>query len=204
MTIDVWSLVLQVATLLAVVVAAWQLLFHSRQMHREFEAMYIARYWELMDRRSTRWVISGRQTREDCVVAKSYLQLCEDEIDCRRIGRVTDNTWAFWREAIISQTAGQPYRAVLQSSDAGDYPRLRELISVGSEYEPLRSMSSCVESRGLLFWLLVGQVDPDSGGGGRCSGACVESFRVLVEVALQGSIASRPRLAPGAVVDLGG
>lgn len=137
MNFDVWSLVLQLATLVAVVVAAWQLLFHSRQMHREFEALYIARYWELMDRRSIRWVVSGRQTTRDGVIAKGYLQLCEDEIDCRRIGRVTDNTWAFWRDAILSQTAEQPYRAVLQSSPVSDYPRLRELIAVGEEYEPL-------------------------------------------------------------------
>jgi hypothetical protein len=38
LTVDVWSLVLQVATLLAVVVAAWQLLFHGRQNERVLRA----------------------------------------------------------------------------------------------------------------------------------------------------------------------
>lgn len=65
-----------------------------------------------------------------------------------------------------------------------------------------RSMSSCVESCGLLLWLLFGQVDPDCCRGGRCSRARVESLGVLVEVVLQGVIAARPRLFPGAVVDL--
>jgi hypothetical protein len=137
MNFDVWSLVLQVATLIAVVVAAWQLLFHSRQMHREFEALYIARYWELMDRRSIRWVVAGRHSRPDIVVAKGYLQLCEDEIDCRRIGRVTDSTWDFWRTAIISQASDPCYRVVLGSTPVGDYPLLRELIRVGPTYDPL-------------------------------------------------------------------
>lgn len=137
MNVDVWSLILQIATLIAVVVAAWQLLFHSRQMHREFEALYIARYWELMDRRSIRWVVADRQSRLDVVVVKGYLQLCEDEIDCRRIGRVTDGTWDFWRAAIISQATDPHYGAVLTSAPASDYPLLRELIHIGPAYDPL-------------------------------------------------------------------
>lgn len=132
-----WSLILQVATLIAVVVAAWQLLFHSRQMHREFEALYIARYWELMDRRSIRWVVADQPSRSDLVVARGYLQLCEDEIDCRRIGRVTDGTWAFWRTAIITQVADPHYWRVLASTPTSDYPLLRELMRVGLTYNPL-------------------------------------------------------------------
>ncbi|GAA1941716.1 hypothetical protein GCM10009775_36860 [Microbacterium aoyamense] len=137
MGIDIWSLILQVATLVAVIVAAWQLLFHSRQMHREFESLYIARYWELMDRRSFRWVSSGGPRRADIVVIKGYLQLCEDEIDCRRIGRVTDSTWKFWRAAILSQAGGDHYRHVLDVSPKDDYPLVRELLHSGSSYDPL-------------------------------------------------------------------
>lgn len=137
MTFDVWSLALQIATLLAVIVAAWQLLFHSRQMHREFEALYVARYWEIMDRRSDSWVLSGRTKRSDSVVARSYLQLCEDEIDCRRIGRVTDNTWVFWRDAILSQTSAAEYKRALADSGADEYPLLQKLRGLGPGYDPL-------------------------------------------------------------------
>jgi hypothetical protein len=137
LTFDVWSLVLQVATLIAVIVAAWQLLFHSRQMHREFEAMYIARYWQLMDRHSTRWILRHRPQRADLIVAKDYLQLCEDEIDCRRIGRVTDSTWGFWRDAILSQVGEPAYRYALDAAAPDEYPLTRELVLRGADYEPL-------------------------------------------------------------------
>lgn len=137
MNVDLWGLVLQVATLIAVIVAAWQLLFHSRQMHREFESLYIARYWELMDRRSRGWVSRGHIDRDDLVVVKGYLQLCEDEIDCRRIGRITDSTWHFWREAILTQAAEGHYLRVLRAAPESDYPLLRQLVLRGPIYEPL-------------------------------------------------------------------
>ncbi|WP_425843683.1 hypothetical protein [Agrococcus sp. TSP3-2-1] len=44
MTLDDWAFVLQCVTLVAVLLAAWQVLFHSRQMHRDFEAVYVQRY----------------------------------------------------------------------------------------------------------------------------------------------------------------
>lgn len=137
MGIDIWSLVLQIATLVAVGVAAWQLLFHSRQMHREFESLYIARYWELMDRRSKRWVLKGQPTSMDTTVMRSYLQLCEDEIDCRRIGRITDNTWDFWRDAIRSQAGTGHYQRVLEEAPMSEYPLLRKLLRLGASYDPL-------------------------------------------------------------------
>lgn len=59
-------------------------------------------------------------------------------------------------------------------------------------------------SRGLFLCSLVGQVDPDRGRGSRCSRALVEAFRVVIEIALEGSITLRPRLLPGAVVDFRG
>lgn len=134
---DIWSLILQVATLSAVVVAAWQLLFHSRQMHRDFEALYVARYWTLMDQRSRGYVLSGRLNRADRIVVLSYLQLCEDEIDCRRIGRVTDSTWKFWRSSIVAQASETASLDVLRSLPEGRFPQLRALLRDPVDHDPL-------------------------------------------------------------------
>ena len=134
---DAWSLVLQIATLVAVVVAAWQLLFHSRQMHRDFEALYVARYWTLMDQRSADFALGGTPTKSDQIVILNYLQLCEDEIDCRRIARVTDSTWKFWRSAIISQANETPYAAALRELPKDRFPQLRALLHTAHDYDPL-------------------------------------------------------------------
>ena len=134
---DAWSLILQVATLVAVIVAAWQLLFLSRQMHRDFEALYVQRYWTLMDQRTRGFVLAGAPRRADRIVILSYLQLCEDEIDCRRIGRVTDSTWNFWRSAILAQVSEAPYADVLDSLPIDRFPQLRGLLSDTAIHDPL-------------------------------------------------------------------
>jgi hypothetical protein len=90
-----FSLAVDAITALAIVFAAWQLLSHSRQMHRELEGLYVQRYWELMDQRSESFIVEGDPRPRDRRVIHAYLQLCEDEIDLRRLGRLTDNTWKF-------------------------------------------------------------------------------------------------------------
>jgi hypothetical protein len=135
--VDAWSLVLQIATLIAVAVAAWQLMFQSRQMHRDFETLYVARYWALMDRRSLPFVLTGAPRKSDRGVIDQYLQLCEDEIDCRRIGRVTDSTWRFWRAAIVDQVSERSYRRFLDSLPDDRFPRLRTLLREPAGYDPL-------------------------------------------------------------------
>ena len=85
-------------------------------MHRDLEMLYVQRYWALMDARSVHWVLDRNPTPEDRVVVRGYLQLCEDEIDLRRLGRVTDNTRGFWDESMLSQLHDPPYLAALNES----------------------------------------------------------------------------------------
>ncbi|MBX3195844.1 MAG: hypothetical protein KF727_12200 [Microbacteriaceae bacterium] len=123
------GVVVQVLTALAIIFAAWQLLFHSRAMHREFELLYVQRYWELMDRRTAKFAIGDGTHHSDRLVIRAYFQLCEDEADLRRIGRVTDNTWTFWRGAMVSQASTAAYRHELDRLDASAYPQLRAILA---------------------------------------------------------------------------
>ncbi|UOE42890.1 hypothetical protein [Agromyces larvae] len=134
---EVFSVVVQALTALAIVFAAWQLLFHSRQMHRDFELIYVQRYWELMDRRSPGFVTEGRGRRTDRPLITAYLQLCEDEIDLRRLGRVTDNTWGFWARSIVDQASTSPYASELGRVRPELYPLLRRLIESDAGFDPL-------------------------------------------------------------------
>ena len=134
---EILSAVTQVVTALAIGVAAWQLFFHGRQTHRGFEQLYVSRYWVLMDQRSAHFAVTGRALRRDRPVVRGYLQLCEDEIDLRRLGRVTDNTWEFWARATLDQVAEPAYSKELATLGCDDYHLLRELIRTGGA-DPLR------------------------------------------------------------------
>lgn len=133
---DVFSAIVQALTALAIVFAAWQLMFHSRQMHRDFELLYVQRYWELMDRRTPGFALEHEPTPEDRLVIRAYLQLCEDEVDLRRLGRVTDNTWGFWAGAMAERASAPAYAQELDLAGPDSYPLLRQLI--GGRTDPLR------------------------------------------------------------------
>lgn len=134
---EIFTFVVQGVTALAIIFAAWQLLFHSRQMHREFEQLYVSRYWVLMDQRSAHFAVTGHARKRDRPVVRGYLQLCEDEIDLRRLGRVTDNTWEFWAGAALDQVAAPAYAKELETLGCDDYHLLRELIRTEGT-DPLR------------------------------------------------------------------
>ena len=137
MTIEFWALLFQGATFVAVCFAAFQLMFHSRHMHRDLEMVYVNRYWELMDMRSPVFVLTRQPSDEDQVVIFKYLQVCEDEIDLRSIARVTDNTWAFWAKSIHAQVTVPAYAKVLGDHGRELFPSLSTLVDRGPQFDPL-------------------------------------------------------------------
>jgi len=122
---------------LAVGFAAFQLMFHSRHMHRDLEMVYVNRYWELMDGRSSQFVLTQEPTEEDQATVFKYLQLCEDELDLRSLARVTDSTWGFWAQSIYAQTAIPAYAKTLESLGPTVFPSLSRLVTSGPAFDPL-------------------------------------------------------------------
>ena len=149
MSADWWSVILQAITVFAVAFAAFQLMFHSRQMHRDLEMAYVERYWSLMDERSAEFVWSQQVSERDRVVIFKYLQLCEDELDLRQIARVTDNTWGFWSQSMHSQAGSAPYQAVLMALDPTLFPHVRRIVKAGPHYDPLQKSTLWRRMRGL-------------------------------------------------------
>ncbi|MBX3103792.1 MAG: hypothetical protein KF867_02350 [Cryobacterium sp.] len=135
--VDIASLIVSILTCFTIGLAAIQLIFHSRQMHREFETLYVERYWVLMDKRSQAFTVGQNPTESDKTVIRGYLQLCEDEVDLRRLGRVTDGTWRFWSGAMIAQCGEPAYSAALEQLGQSMYPGLRQLIFSGGTADPL-------------------------------------------------------------------
>lgn len=139
MNLQLLQVIAESITALAIFFAGWQLLFHSRAMHRDLEMTYVKRYWELMDERSRQFVLTGtpdNDAGDDRVIAR-YHQLCEDELQLRATGRVTDATWTFWAEAMYMQNALPAYAAGLESAPPDAYPRLRRILREGPTADPL-------------------------------------------------------------------
>ena len=140
--VDIAGLIISALTMLSIVFAVTQIVAQTRQMHRDFEALYVERYWALMDRRSGEFERGGKPRKEDRLVIHQYLQLCEDEIDLRVEGRVTNDTWGFWERSIRAQATDPRYLAALRSSAAHEYPSLKALLRTKEAYDPLHWKAS--------------------------------------------------------------
>jgi hypothetical protein len=130
------GIVIQSIALLAVLAAVWQVFLRSKMMHRDIEITFVQRYWQIMDRRSPRFILTGKPRAADEIVILQYVQLCEDEIALRRAGTVSKTTWLFWEDAIRNQLAVPAYARVLAALDRSDYRGVRELLAAESGFDP--------------------------------------------------------------------
>lgn len=134
---EVVTALVSALTMLTVGFAVLQVLFLNRQMHRELESLYLERYWALMDRRSSKFALGGTPNRADRSVIRAYLQLTEDQLGLRAVGRVTNHTWGFWATDIAAQCSVREYSTELACAPANVYPLVRRLITNGGKYDPL-------------------------------------------------------------------
>lgn len=81
-----------------------QIIGERSARHREFENMYVQRYWDIASRLPTRFVHGHADyvpnaSEENALC--DYILLCEDELDLREQGYITDRTWQIWMSGII-------------------------------------------------------------------------------------------------------
>ncbi|WP_298585288.1 hypothetical protein [uncultured Kocuria sp.] len=113
--------------LVALLVAWHQLRAALYVRRREFEDIYVQRYWQISDRmdvttRMSTFTQTPAWTDEDMEGVKGklvwdYLSLCEDEVDLRRAGHITDETWAIWRTSISGAAGRFPYTAMFEAME---------------------------------------------------------------------------------------
>lgn len=129
-TYESLDLLLSAGSLLAVGFVVVQIATHNRQMHHDFEAMYLQRFWALMERRSPRFDPQNarRLSRADRRFIEDYLALSNDQIELRRLGRVTNQTWRIWAPDIAKFVNLPAIRGVLDASAPEDFADLRRLI----------------------------------------------------------------------------
>jgi hypothetical protein len=77
-----------------------------RERLRQFEAMYVERYWMILDKLSID-ALSGscpdKIAEDDNRAIRGYILLCEDELEMRMNGYIADSTYKLWADGIQNQ-----------------------------------------------------------------------------------------------------
>jgi hypothetical protein len=130
---------------IAAIVAGYQNLLTRRQRVRDFELVYVQRYWALIDR-----IRNAQDKEQRPPEVELYLELCEDEADMRESGQISDSTWEFWERGIVNAIRSNPYAEawleLRKSSPGNRFSHLRRIqaqLDQGSDqrYDPLLDAS---------------------------------------------------------------
>ncbi len=119
-----------------------------RERLRQLESRYVERYWQILDRLSLE-ALSGSCpdiiADSDNKAIRSYLFLCEDELEMRANGYIADRTYELWADGIINQL-NQPVFAKIwkqvgeehEKREMFPFANLSNLLSASeSDYDPL-------------------------------------------------------------------
>ncbi len=146
--------VVLVVTALGVLGAAYGLRQNNLERLRQFEEMYVNRYWSLLDllsldalKGSDPKVISNSDER----AIRAYIRLCEDELEMRKAGYIGNDTYALWAAGICKQFEQDMFARVwkeVKGEDTFPYDYLTHLKE-GPSYEPCQSGSWRRRLRGL-------------------------------------------------------
>jgi hypothetical protein len=83
--------------------ALFELRQNYRQRQRQFEEMYVQRYWSIIDDCSLEAMSSHPSkdpTDSDEKAIRAYIRLCEDELQVRAEGWISDGTYRMWGKSI--------------------------------------------------------------------------------------------------------
>lgn len=102
-------------TAAGVLIAVLQLRASRVQRRRQFEALYVQRYWAIMDLLSLQ-ALRGEHCEDvqpqDEKAAWAYLRLCEDELELRASKWVSTPTWTIWSWGMREQLQRWPFSEV--------------------------------------------------------------------------------------------
>ena len=105
----------------------------QRQRLRQWETLYVQRYWSLMDKLSLPALRGDPSTdveEGDQRVARAYLRLCEDQLELREQGWITNTTWRVWSTGMELQLRRWPFNVVwaeVRDADTHEFTLLRRL-----------------------------------------------------------------------------
>lgn len=99
-----------IVTALGVIGVMFGLRQSYRERLRQFESLYVERYWKILDQLSLAAIKSSSAASvspEDEKAIRNYILLCEDELQMRQDGYISDSTYTVWADGMREQV-GQP------------------------------------------------------------------------------------------------
>lgn len=142
------SVIANLATAIAVIVAAWQLFLAHRQSVMSFEDSFAKEYREIMSKLPTKALLGEPLTNAEYAnhfdEMYHYIDLCNEQAFLKQSGRISNKTWVFWQEGIalnMKRPAFERAWSEIAYRSNGDFSELRQ-ISPPHEYLPLSSMET--------------------------------------------------------------
>lgn len=124
-----------VVTAVGVLAAVFGLRQSNRERLRQFEAMYVQRYWAILDQLSLGALDMSAPdsvSADDRKAIRAYLFLCEDELEMRGRGYIADSRYGIWSEAAKAQLEQPMFGEVwnqLAREAVSPYQHLNALLS---------------------------------------------------------------------------
>jgi hypothetical protein len=154
--------------LIVAALGAIGVMFGLRQSYRErirqFESMYVKRYWDIYDHLSLK-AIRGSSTarigRGDEKAIRNYILLCEDELQMRRSGYISDSTYYVWADGMRLQLSQSMFKDIwsrvrdeAKANEAFAYKHLVTLLAATDSEagDPLSTQPFMRRVRGLRGW----------------------------------------------------
>lgn len=137
---------LSLSALIISILGFFGLVFSLRQTYRarlrQFEGKYVERYWSILDNLSLPALSISNEDpdEEDVKNIRKYILLCEDELQMRGNGYISDSTYEEWADGMITQFDQPMFRAVWEKVEeewdtkepgAFPYKNLRKLLGAG-------------------------------------------------------------------------
>jgi hypothetical protein len=142
-------------TAAGVVISLFGVRRNYRSRLRQFESMYVQRYWSIMDRISLDEPSNTSCTNPDQAderAIRAYLMLCEGELRMRKQGYIADATYEIWAGWMRAQLGHPRFAAVWNrgtSESPFPYEHLKALYDSGGRYDPLKGGRAMRWLRGL-------------------------------------------------------
>ncbi|MGI0522166.1 hypothetical protein ABY45_16465 [Microbacterium maritypicum] len=108
-----------------------------RQRMQDANNWYVERYWQLQDRKTPSKDADGTvRVIVPFEVKYAELRLCEDELDARADGRVTNDSWELWSKSILALRTDSDANEIIAATSTDELVRLRAYLA--DEEDPIR------------------------------------------------------------------
>jgi hypothetical protein len=124
-----------IATSIAVAFAAWQLVLSHRQAVTSFEDSLAKEYRDIAAMLPTKALLGEQLSEEEYAEhfdeMYHYLDLCNEQVFLKQVGRVSNKTWTFWKDGISSNLRRPAFERAwseIAARSSGDFSELRSLF----------------------------------------------------------------------------